>query len=94
MEEISIVTSNSKYENGECVGGYHEIHKANYLAGIEHAIATIDSIIKNNLLYAQSNTVLDDVTISCGDREILDNVEEHYMKHPLKVRIIIERNVF
>lgn len=44
MKNIEIMTCNSVYKNGECVGGYHEIHKINYLQNIQHLIASINSI--------------------------------------------------
>ena len=46
MKSVEIVTCNSMYEDGECVGGYHEIHRINYLQSVNHIIASIDSIIK------------------------------------------------
>lgn len=46
MKSVEIMTCNSIYKDGECVGGYHEIHKINHLQNSQHLIATIDSIIK------------------------------------------------
>lgn len=46
MKSVEIMTCNSMYKDGECVGGYHEIHRINYLQNSQHLIATIDSIIK------------------------------------------------
>ena len=46
MKNVEIFTSNSTYENGVCAGGYHEIHKINYLQNSQHLIATIESIVK------------------------------------------------
>lgn len=58
MKNVQILTSNATYDNGKCVGGYHEIHKINYLQNAQHLITTVESIIKNNLLYGYDNTVL------------------------------------
>jgi hypothetical protein len=49
--EIEIITNNVVRKNGMCVDGYHEVHKISHLQNVDHIIATIDSIIKNNLLY-------------------------------------------
>ena len=61
MKNVEIFTSNSAYKNGVCVGGYHEIHKINYLQNTQHLIATIESIVNNNLMYGCDDTVLEDV---------------------------------
>ena len=63
MKNVEIFTSNSAYENGVCIGGYHEIHKINYLQNVQHLIATVESIVKTNLLYGCDDTILEDVTI-------------------------------
>lgn len=62
---IRIMTCNAKYENGEVVGGYHEIHEVKYINGAKHIIATIESIIANNLLYKNDLTVLEAVNVEC-----------------------------
>ena len=49
--KVTIITANPMYKNNQCIGGYHEIHEVNYLQNVEHVIATINSIIKNNLMY-------------------------------------------
>lgn len=67
-----ILTSNCAYENGECVGGYHEIHDIKYLSGVEHLMAMVKSIIDNNLLYGCSDTVLESVEVSCDDDIAVD----------------------
>ena len=46
MKNVEIFTSNSAYENGVCVGGYHEIHKINYLQNAQHLIAVVESVVK------------------------------------------------
>lgn len=90
MKNVEILTSNATYENGECVGGYHEIHKINYLQNTQHLIATIDSIIKNNLLYGCDDTVLEDVMVSCDDQKVVDKVNKHYNGQCGRVKIYIE----
>ena len=59
MKNVEILTCNSMYKDGECVGGYHEIHKINYLQNVNHLIASIDSIVKNNLLHGCDDTILE-----------------------------------
>ena len=87
MKSVEIMTCNSMYKDGECVGGYHEIHRINYLQNSQHLIATIDSIIKNNLLYGCNNTVLEEVSVSCGDSKITDEINEHYKGFCGKVKM-------
>lgn len=84
---MEIVTCNSMYEKGECVGGYHEIHKINFLQNVDHAIATINSVIKNNLLYGCEDTVLEDVIVSCSDDDTTDKINKYYQEHPTKVKV-------
>ena len=72
MKNVEIFTSNSAYKNGVCVGGYHEIHKINYLRNTQLLIATIESIVNNNLVYGCDDTVLEDVTVSCDNQKVID----------------------
>ena len=90
MKNVEIFTSNSMYENGKCVGGYHEIHKINYLQNAHHLIATVESIIKNNLLYGCGDTVLEDVMVSCDDQKVVDEVNKHFNGQCGKVKIYVE----
>lgn len=87
MKNIEILTCNSMYQNGECIGGYHEMHKINYLQNIEHLTATIDSIVKNNLLYGCDDTVLESVLVSCSDQSVIDAINKHYKGLCEKVKI-------
>ena len=87
MKNIEIITCNSMYKDGKCVGGYNEIHKINYLQNTQHLIATINSIVKNNLLYGCNNTVLEEVSVSCEDQKIIDEINEHYKGFCGKVKV-------
>ena len=87
MKNIEIMTCNSIYKNGECVGGYHEIHKINYLQNMQHLIATIDSIIKNNLLYGCEDTVLEEICVSCEDQKTEEEINNHYNGFCGKIRV-------
>ena len=87
MKSVEIMTCNSMYKDGECVGGYHEIHKINYLQNSQHLVATIDSIIKNNLLSGCNNTVLEEVSVSCEEQKIIDEINEHYKGFCGKVKV-------
>lgn len=89
MKNIEILTCNSMYKDGKCVGGYHEIHKINYLHNINHLIATIDSIVKNNLLYGCDDTVLESVSVSCSDKDVIDSLNNHYKGLCGKVKIAV-----
>lgn len=87
IKSVEILTCNSMYKDGECVGGYHEIHTINYLQNINHLIATIDSIVKNNLLYGCDDAVLESVSVSCSDQSVTDALNEHYKEFCGKVKI-------
>ena len=52
MKNVEILISNAAYENGECVGGYHEIHKINYLQNAQHLIATYQLLYIPMHIYA------------------------------------------
>lgn len=90
MKNVEIFTSNSMYENGKCVGGYHEIHNINYLQNTQHLIATIESIIKNNLLYGCDDTVLEDIIVSCDDSKVISEVDKYFHGKCGKVNIHTE----
>lgn len=75
--KADVMTFNSMYKDGEIVGGYHEIHNIAFLSNTEHLIATVDSIIKNNLLYGCDDTVLERVYVGCDDL----NAVEYIIKH-------------
>lgn len=87
--KITITTGNAMYKNGECVGGYHEIHEVNYLQNVEHAIATIDSVIKNNLMYGCIDTVLESVEVLCENIATQIYIEEYFKTHFCKVKVYI-----
>ena len=93
MKNVEIVTSNALYEDGKCVGGYHEIHKINYVQNEKHLIATLDSIIKNNLLYGCDETVLESVNISCDSQMMVDALNKYYNGLCGKVKICAELEI-
>lgn len=93
MKYADILTCNSMYKDGECVGGYHEIHTINYLQNINHLIATIDSIIKNNLLYGCDDTVLESVSVHCDDKTVIDALNEHYKGFCGKIELRVEHTL-
>lgn len=90
MKVVEILTSNAIYVDEKCVGGYHEIHQINNLQSTQHLIATVDSIIKNNLLYSCKDTILEDVRILCDDSSVVDKVNEHYNGMCSNVKIYAE----
>ena len=87
MKSVEIMTCNSMYKDGKCVGVYNEIDKINYLQNTQHLIATINSIVKNNLLYGCNSTVLEEVSVSCEDQKIIDEINEHYKGFCGKVKV-------
>lgn len=76
--KAEVYTSNCAYENGICVGGYHELHDIRYLSSAEHLIATVKSIIENNLLYGCSDTVLESVEVRCDNEMVVECFRKHF----------------
>ena len=92
MKSVEIMTCNSMYKDGECVGGYHEIHKINYLQNSQHLIATVESIVKNNLLYGCDDTILEDVTVSCDNQKVIDEINKYFNGRCGNVKVYVEFN--
>ena len=94
MMKAEIITCNSKFENGKCIGGYHETHRVGCLNIKEHLIATIRSIIENNLKYGCDDTILETVMVGCNDHSVVEyinkNLNSIFSDYPyLKVGICI-----
>lgn len=89
MKNIEITTCNAIYKNEECIGGYHEVHKINYLQNLKHLFATIESIINNNLLYGCDKSILEEVVVKC-DEHTCNEIDNHYQGKYNKVNIITE----
>ena len=80
---VIIITSNSLMRDGEYVKAYHEIHEINHLSNIDHVIATVESMIQNNLKYKNDDTVLTDVYVSCTNDDFTKAVVDYYKKNPI-----------
>ena len=94
-----IITSNPKLVDGKIVGGFHATIIAKMLSSTEHLIATIDSVIKNNLLYeCKDGIVLDEVVIGCNDHDAVDYIIEHrddlFSYTDAKIRICVDACCF
>ncbi len=89
MDHIEVILSNSICKNGKSIGGRHEIHKISYLCSLQHIIATIDSIIKNNLLYSWQDEVLDSVEVYCNEKDIVDEISAYYKNNSEKVKVYV-----
>lgn len=86
---LRIITCNTKYKDGETVGGYHEIHEVKYIDSARHIIATIESVIANNLLYKNDLTVLEAVNIECTEM-LVQPLTEYYANYsPAGVKIYV-----
>lgn len=83
MRKVTIITDNATYNSlrSMVIGGYHEIHEIHYLSSIEHLLATIDSIIENNLTYSGLESELVSVTVETDDKKAFSAVSSHY-EHP------------
>ena len=90
MKNVEIFTSYSVYENGECIGGYHEIHKINYLQNTQHLIATIESIVKNSLMYGCNDKVLENITVSHDDQKVIDEINKSFNGLCGKAKVYVE----
>ena len=69
--------------DGEYVKAYHEIHEINNLSNADHIIATVDSVIHNNLKFKNDDTVLSDVFISCSNENYQREVIKHFSLNPI-----------
>jgi ribosomal protein S3AE len=69
-------------KDNDCVGGYHEIHEIKGLKNPMHIIATVTSIISNNIQYKDDDTVLKAVYISfIDDNESMEEEVMDYFKN-------------
>lgn len=75
--KAKVTTCNSIMENGVCVSGYHEIHEIKYLSGIKHLVATVNSIIRNNLLYGYKDFVLEEVVVEVDNVDAMEYISKH-----------------
>lgn len=78
--KVVITTCNTLYKKHEVVGGYSEIHKINYISNIKHLIATVESVVVNNITYKNDSTVLDAILIECDDTEMVNALIKYYDK--------------
>ena len=69
--------------DGEYVRAYHEIHEINNLSNVDHIIATVESVIQNNLKFKNDDTVLSDVFISCSNEDYQREVIKHFSLNPI-----------
>ena len=69
--------------DGEYVKAYHEIHEINNLQNVDHIIATVNSVVHNNLLYKNDDTVLTDVFISCSNNTFQKTVIQFFKNNPI-----------
>jgi len=86
---ISVITSNELLTKD---GGYHEIHKISFLSSPEHALATVKSIIENNIKFTDYNCPLVGVDIECSNFNTCELIQNYYSKHSegLNVRVGIK----
>ena len=69
--------------DGEYVKGYHEIHEIHNIKNVDHIIATVKSVIENNIKFKNDDTVLTDVFISCTDEDIENEVIKYFKENPI-----------
>lgn len=86
---IFVTTSNELFTKD---GGYHEIHEINFLSSPEHALATVKSIIDNNIKFTDYNCPLIGVDIECSNFNTCEFIQDYFSKHNegLNVRVGIK----
>ena len=85
INDIVIITCNSKFENGKCIGGYHEIHKINVLKNFKHLVSTVNNIISNNIIYGCDDTILEEILVQSCDDKIVDKINEYFVNYGIPV---------
>lgn len=75
---VIITTFNVLYKNYEVVEGYSEVHEINRISNIKHLIATIESVVTNNITYKNDKTVLNAIIVSCDDDKVCDVLIKYY----------------
>lgn len=83
-----IITCNSIYQNKKYISGFHEIHEIDNLQNYNHMIATINSIVSNNISFKPSDTTLDRVIISAEDEDMINSVIRYYDRNPIDVEVM------
>ena len=90
---ITLVTMNiQKDENGDNVGGYHEIHEIKSISNADHIIATVKSVVDNNIKFKNDGTELAAVFISFyeDNLEMRDDVIKYFRENPIDGVLIEE----
>jgi hypothetical protein len=72
---LEITTINQAKNNK---GGYHEIHKINFLGSSEHAFASIQNVITNNKIFGDSDCYLVAVEVICSNPNVYKYLMEQY----------------
>lgn len=76
--KAKLITYNTiRNDDGVIVGGYHEVHNIKCLQNIEHLVANICDVIKNNLLYGCRDTVLEAVECAVNDMNVAKFIKEN-----------------
>lgn len=84
---IQIFTCNDVFQNNKYKESYHEIHEIDNIYCLDHIIATIDSIVSNNLRFKTKDTKLNSVIISGDNMEMINEVINHYENNKPEVDI-------
>lgn len=84
---IQIFTCNDVYQNNKYKESYHEIHEIDNIYCLDHIIATIDSIVSNNLKFKTKDTKLNSVIISGDNNKIISQVISYYLQNKSEVEI-------
>ena len=82
VKYVDSIINDNKYKES-----YHEIHEIDNIYCLDHIIATIDSIVSNNLRFKTKDTKLNSVIISGDNMEMINKVISHYENNNSEVDI-------
>ena len=85
INDIVIITCNSKFKDSKCIGGYHEIHKINMLKNFDHLISTVNNILSNNIIYGCDDTILECIFVQSSDDELVDKINNYFVNYGIPV---------
>ena len=70
------------------MGTYHEIHEIDNLRSVTHIVFTIESIVRNHMLFKPKNDSLDTVIICGSNYEMIKDVIKYFEIDPIGVQIV------
>ncbi len=75
---LKVTTCNTKPGIDTEIEWYNETHMVESLCNMDHVISTIDSIIKNNIIYWCEDTILEKIHIMCDDQDTVEYITNYW----------------